>query len=253
MWACDAGHSFDVARAGYVNLLQPQDRRSPLAGDPTSAIEARRRLLSAGVGAGLFASVAAMVGALPLGEDRAIVELGCGSGEFLGQFLRVGPAALVGLDLSAAAITMAARAFPDLTWAVANADRRLPLLDGSVDVVVSVHSRRNPAECARVLKSQAWLIVTVPAPDDLIELREMVLGQRVEQDRATAVVAAHATGFTLASQTTFSEQVVLSAGQLDDLLTGTYRGVRHGASSRRASLQPMTVTMAADVLMFRRK
>ena len=26
---CPRGHAFDVARSGYVNLLQPQDRRSP--------------------------------------------------------------------------------------------------------------------------------------------------------------------------------------------------------------------------------
>ena len=30
---CPRGHSFDIARRGYVNLLQPQDRRSKKPGD----------------------------------------------------------------------------------------------------------------------------------------------------------------------------------------------------------------------------
>ena len=47
---CPAGHSYDVARSGYVNLLQPQDRRSAAAGDSRVAIDARESLLAIGVG-----------------------------------------------------------------------------------------------------------------------------------------------------------------------------------------------------------
>ena len=39
---CPRGHSFDVARSGYINLLQPQDRRSKQPGDTPAAIEGRR-------------------------------------------------------------------------------------------------------------------------------------------------------------------------------------------------------------------
>ena len=46
-----AGHSYDIARSGYVNLLQPQDRRSPrgrgLEGGDRSARGAARRAASA--------------------------------------------------------------------------------------------------------------------------------------------------------------------------------------------------------------
>ena len=41
---CARGHSFDVARSGYINLLQPQDRRSKQPGDTADAVAARRRL-----------------------------------------------------------------------------------------------------------------------------------------------------------------------------------------------------------------
>ena len=36
-FSCPAGHTFDIARRGYVNLLQPQDRKSSAAGDAREA------------------------------------------------------------------------------------------------------------------------------------------------------------------------------------------------------------------------
>ena len=46
---CPRGHSFDVARSGYINLLQPQERRSKQPGDTAAAVAARRRLHDRGV------------------------------------------------------------------------------------------------------------------------------------------------------------------------------------------------------------
>jgi len=42
---CERGHSFDVARSGYINLLQPQDRRAKSPGDSAEVVAARRRFL----------------------------------------------------------------------------------------------------------------------------------------------------------------------------------------------------------------
>ena len=41
---CQRGHSFDYARSGYLNLLQPQDRKSKNPGDSAAAVAARRRV-----------------------------------------------------------------------------------------------------------------------------------------------------------------------------------------------------------------
>ena len=41
---CPRKHSFDIARSGYINLLQPQERRAKQPGDTAEAISARRRL-----------------------------------------------------------------------------------------------------------------------------------------------------------------------------------------------------------------
>src|SRR5262249_33706100 len=74
------GHAFDIARSGYVNLLQPADRRSRNAGDSRDAVQARARLAAAGVGAEVFAQLTERVAASLHTNHAVVVDLGCGSG-----------------------------------------------------------------------------------------------------------------------------------------------------------------------------
>ena len=82
---CPRGHSFDVARSGYINLLQPQDRRSKQPGDMTAAVAARRRLHDRGVTAPLLSSIADMLAASPA---DIVLDAGCGDGFYLGTLAR---------------------------------------------------------------------------------------------------------------------------------------------------------------------
>ncbi len=250
-WTCPDGHTFDVARSGYVNLLQPQDRRSRTPGDRLAAVQARSRLLASGVGNTLFSSVVNMLTPLIPDEGGVIVDLGCGGGEFIGAFVQQRPVTGIGIDLSVTALTTAARAYRDVTWVVANADRRLPLLDQSVNTIVSIHARRNPPECARVLAPGGVLVVAVPAADDLIELREAVFGRRVERHPGDSIAAEHADGFLVEAELVHREQLHLSADRLRDLLAGTYRGARHAARTQLTSLEHMTVTLASTIFLMR--
>jgi 23S rRNA (guanine745-N1)-methyltransferase len=250
-WVCDAGHAYDIARSGYVNLLQPQDRRSRGAGDSKAAIDARASLLESGVGRTLIDTLAARAAALQIGETPVVVDLGSGSGDGLAAIARRCSGTGIGIDLSTAAAGRAARRFPDLTWIVANADRRLPLVDGSVDLVSSIHGRRNAAEVARVLAPGRYLLIAVPAADDLIELRELVQGQRVEQDRGDAILDAHREAFELIERSVVRETLELDRAALLDLLHGTYRGARRATADRIATLTRMSVTTASDVFVLR--
>ncbi|BBI59951.1 hypothetical protein HSBAA_12570 [Vreelandella sulfidaeris] len=42
-WRCAAGHSFDIAKQGYVNLLPVQQKRSHDPGDSKAMVAARQR------------------------------------------------------------------------------------------------------------------------------------------------------------------------------------------------------------------
>ena len=250
-FTCSRGHSYDIARRGYVNLLQPQDRRSPAAGDAAGAVAARQRLIEAGVGRAVIeAAVSRALAALPAAPDTAVADLGSGGGDALGLLAARRSVTAIGIDLSTAAAELAARRFPDVTWVVANADRRLPLLDRSLSIVLSLHARRNPAECRRVLQDDGLLLVAVPAADDLVELRETVMGERVERSRQDVVLAEHDSLFGLVSRDQVREHHVLARDQLLDLLRGTYRGARTSAANRLAALDRLGVTLASDMFVF---
>ena len=45
---CPAGHSYDIARSGYVNLLPPGRRSNARTGDDSGMVAARRNFLSRG-------------------------------------------------------------------------------------------------------------------------------------------------------------------------------------------------------------
>src|ERR1700691_6255346 len=82
---CPRGLSFDVARSGYINLLQPQDRRSKHPGDTAKAVAARRGLHDRGITEPLLCAIAELAGASP---DDIVLDAGCGDGYYLGTLSR---------------------------------------------------------------------------------------------------------------------------------------------------------------------
>ena len=87
--ACDAKHSFDLARSGYLNLLLPTQRRSPEPGDSPDMLKSRRAILQSGIYDVMSDDANAAVKQV-LGDrtDVKIADLGCGEGFFLSRLAR---------------------------------------------------------------------------------------------------------------------------------------------------------------------
>lgn len=251
-WLCARGHSFDVARSGYCNLLQPQDRRSRQPGDPKEAVAARHRFLEAGHDAAFLRELIATVESLPLPEHPAILDVGCGEGHHLAAVAAALGAEAHGIDISAPAIDLAARHHPGATWIVGNADRFLPYADGSFHLAMSLTARMNAPELRRVLAPEGRLLVAVPGEDDLVELREAVLGERVLRNRVDRTVAAFSGAFGLETHRTVRTVERLGAEAIRDVLASTYRGGRESRRGRVEGVEGMEVTMSRDLLVFRR-
>lgn len=247
---CPRRHSFDIARSGYCNLLQPQDRKSKHPGDPKEAVLARRRFLEAGHGDFLRTALLEAFDALPLPPHPTVLDVGCGEGFFLGSLARDREIEGHGIDLSVAAIDLAARRWPGPSWFVVNADRVLPYADASFDLALSLTARRNPPELHRVLKPEGRLLVAIPGEDDLIELREAVLGEGLRRDRVPAVLADLAGHFDLETHRPLRHRAHLDAVPLRDLLASTYRGARRSERHRAEDLAAMDVTSSLDFLVF---
>jgi 23S rRNA (guanine745-N1)-methyltransferase len=238
-WVCGRGHSFDIARSGYCNLLQPQDRRSKSPGDPREVALARRRFLDAGHGDFLLEMLRK-----EMGEPDSVLDVGCGEGYFLGSLARGREAH--GVDLSVPAIDLAARRWPEVSWWVVNADRALPFADGSFDLALSIAGRRPAAELLRVLRPEGRLLVAVPAEDDLIELREAVQGEGVLRSRMEKVVE-ELSGFELEAHRVVRTTATLDPDAARDALASTYRGARSSQREKVEGLGSLRVTLSFEL------
>jgi len=235
---CPRGHSFDVARSGYINLLQPQDRRSKQPGDTAAAIAGRRRLHDGGVTGPLLRAIAATVAASP---GDVVLDAGCGEGFYLGALARETGCDAHGVDISIPAVDAAARRYPECEWTVANADRFLPYAERSFSLVMSITARMNAGEFRRVLREDGRLLVALPAPEDLVELRG------VGRDRVARTVETFEQGFTLVDQRRVTTATELDAAAVQDVLHSIYRPLRSQPASA------MRVTFSLDLLLFRVK
>src|ERR1700733_3968162 len=93
---CEHGHSFDVARSGYINLLQPQDRRSNRPGDTVAAVAGRRRLADPGVTGPFLQAIADLTRA---SSADIVLDAGCGDGFYLGALARQTGCSARGVDI----------------------------------------------------------------------------------------------------------------------------------------------------------
>ncbi len=234
---CPRRHSFDVSRSGYINLLQPQERRSRQPGDTTSAIAGRRRLHDSGVTQPLLRAIAEIIAASP---GDVVLDAGCGEGFYLGTLAHESAFDAHGIDISIPAVDAAARRYPQCQWIVGNADRFVPFADASFSLVTSITARLNPSEFFRVLRPSGRLLVALPAPDDLIELRG------AGRDRVARTVELIAPAFTLLRQRRATTSAELDAPAVQDVLHSIYRP--HPSRPPEAR----RVTFSLDLLLFQK-
>lgn len=189
-----SGHSYDVARQGYVTLAGGSGLR--YSGDDASMIEARETFLSGGHFAPFVESVTSHVEAVlddaGVADDEhpGIVEVGAGTGYYLSHALdTIHNSRGVGLDVSTAAAKRLASAHPRVGAIVADAWSRLPLRDASVDTIMVVFAPRNAAEFARVLKPEGEVVVLTADAGHLSELREPLGIIDVEKGKVDRMIA----------------------------------------------------------------
>jgi 23S rRNA (guanine745-N1)-methyltransferase len=233
---CKRGHSFDVARSGYINLLQPQDRRSKKPGDSVDAVAARRRLHDRGVTEPLLRGIAEIVAAL---SNDIVLDAGCGDGFYLGSLASQIGFDAHGIDISIPAVEAAAKRYPKCEWIVANADRFLPYADRSFSIVLSITGRMNADGFRRVLCDDGRLLVALAAPEDLIELRGK------GRDRVDRTVETFAKDFTMADRRQVVTSADLDLEAVQDVLLSIYRPMRS------QPVEAMRVTFSLDLLLFR--
>jgi 23S rRNA (guanine745-N1)-methyltransferase len=246
---CAAGHAFDVARQGYLNLL---GRAAPANADTAEMVAARERFLRRD----RYAAVADGLVTIMRGQPPShVVEIGAGTGYYLAYLLeRLGGRGLA-VDVSPAACRRAARAHDRLGAVVADVWGRLPIRDASVDAVLCVFAPRNPVEFARILRPRGTLVIASPLPDHLIELRATLDLLDVEADKQQRISRTLGDRFAPVDSVACRYRFDLDAESVIDLVSMGPNAFHHDRSrlvAQVAALElPIKVTVAVAISAWR--
>ena len=217
---CDARHSFDLAKQGYVNLY----RGKPINEYTKESFQERQTILEKGMYAHLLEEIcdfliktygqdaAEVSGADSKPAKKVLLDAGCGEGYYTREIaLRLGASGsedgdgmqleLYGTDLSRDSIQLAAGTAngmgsgpADIRWFVSDIGR-LPVADKSVDYVLDIFTSANYQEFQRVLADGGYLIKVIPGEGHVKELREAASDQLYHKEykerRGAAVFGEH--------------------------------------------------------------
>lgn len=240
--ACDAGHRFDRARQGYLNLLPVQHKNSRAPGDNAAMVEARRRFLQAGHYEPIGRRLADLAQRF---NPDAWVDIGCGEGYYTGAISdRLSGHAGYALDISRDAVRIACRRAPATTWLVASM-ARIPLADASCGMATSIFSPLDWSETQRILAVDGGLLRVGPLQSHLIELRERLYDEVRPYDD-TKHLSLIPDGMELAHSEalTFTLELTDETSRAD-LLAMTPHGWRANAERRAQVIsEPLKVTVA---------
>jgi 23S rRNA (guanine745-N1)-methyltransferase len=244
-WRCEHGHSFDVAKQGYVNLLPVQNKRSKDPGDSKAMVQARSRFLTDGFYAPLAEALASMVLADPVG---ALLDAGCGEGYYLRHVLDTAVSdgadvKAVALDISKWAVQAAAKRDPRVSWLVAS-NSSIPVPDSSIDTLLCVFGFPVESEFKRVLSDGGRLVMVDPAARHLHELKQVIYDE-VKDKPANLPVSDE---WTLVSEQRVTFSVDLPSREvIHDLLAMTPHLYRASSAGRARAEALTSLTVTVDV------
>ncbi len=229
---CSQGHSFDVARQGYVNLLTSSMKHSASPGDSREQVQARRAFLEAGYYAPIARALADT--AAELGAEGPVLDIGCGEGYYSSFLARSMQTELIGVDISREAVRCAAGRHKDALWVCATA-AHIPVEDHSAGLLTSLFALTLPGEYRRLLKPDGLYFQVLAAEDHLLGLKNIIYPELIHREKNTVP---ELEGFTLVKSLPIRFDFHLEGEQVRNLLYMTphvYRIGKEGADRLRAT------------------
>lgn len=162
---CMLGHSFDIAKEGYINLLI-KNAEGKRHGDDKLMVKAREHFLSNGYYSRLKNAVSEV-----LGSNNVVLDSGCGEGYYTSLFAEKNE--VIGIDISKEAVKSASKKCKNASFAVASIGE-IPIADQTVDKIVNIFAPDSNNEFLRILKPGGVLITVTPMENHLYELKKAV-------------------------------------------------------------------------------
>jgi 23S rRNA (guanine745-N1)-methyltransferase len=161
-----------------------------------------------------------------------------------------------GVDISKKAVQMASKRHKKATWIVANGMRELPIADSSMDAILSILAPRNMTEFSRILKPDGALLIGVPGPNHLIELRKQLQFSSGDfKEKADDAAAKCAPQFIETKRESLSYGQTLCQEQIADLTRMTPIFWRSSPEAKAAvmNLDQLATTISVTLLTLKRK
>ena len=170
-WICHNGHSFDIARQGYVNLLTVENKHSRNPGDTPEQVVARKEFLDAGYYIPIAQRVCEI---LDMHQPKILLDAGCGEGYYLTQIQKIlTDTEFWGLDISKNAVRYGAVRNKKAQWITGTATH-LPFADNSLDCVISMFALTAEQEFHRVLKKDGIFLQVIAGEQHLMGLKKII-------------------------------------------------------------------------------
>lgn len=252
-YVCPEGHSFDLAKEGYVNLLTADKRHSTDPGDTKEMVRSRRAFLDKEYYAPFALELSGLSADCLRGVNAPnVVDIGCGEGYYT-RYLKdaAGPhSALLGFDISKWAVRYAAKRNRDCQFAVASAFH-IPAPDAGTDLAVNLFAPLEPSEICRVLRPGGYLIYAVPGPRHLFALKEILYDQPYENTQKDT----HYPGLKFLRRATVKDTVHLSAKEEVQALfamTPYYWKTPKEGAARLQACASLTTEIHFDFLIYQK-
>jgi 23S rRNA (guanine745-N1)-methyltransferase len=178
---CQNGHSFDLAKTGYVNLLPVQNKKSKDPGDSKAMVASRQSFLNSHAYQPIADKLNEIIKTQLNSHSKShhelrLLDAGCGEGYYLSRLASQDEYSLVssiGLDISKWAVTAASKRNKSLSWLVAS-NAHLPMPENRFEGILCLFGFPVWSEFERVLTEQGFVIVANAGADHLIELRQIL-------------------------------------------------------------------------------
>jgi len=259
MLTCTNKHTFDTAKEGYVNLLLKK-----LPGDTKEMLTARRTFLEHEHYRPLSSAINELVAANleKTSSPLHILDAGCGEGYYLGRLQHYlaklqpsVPSYYIGVDISKDAIKMAAKKYQKALFIVANLKERLTFSDATFDVILNIFAPRNADEFTRVIAPEGLLIVIIPGPTHLLQLRSTLHLLNIEENKQQHVIEQFAKQFQLVTSTPVTYDLLLQGEEIMQAVTMTPNYWHMSDETRKALGEITAIQTQVEFLclVFKRK
>jgi len=246
---CENGHSFDMARQGYVNLLPVQQKHSLNPGDTREQVLSRRAFLESGYYTPIADAIVEEAGRL--GVSGEVLDVGCGEGYYSTKVAAALGAELTGLDISKEAVRCAAAKYKGPTWLTATA-AHIPVPARSADLIMSLFAITLPEEFSRVLKDDGYFFQVLAAWDHLLGLKSVIYPELIFKDKDSVP---DLPGFALVKSRPIRFSFTVEGVQVQDLFSMTphlFRIGREGAENLRKT-ETLTDTASCVLNIYRKE